>query len=251
MIVVVVAGLVIGGFYFVRDKIRPLQEASESRRQIVAELGAPETYVPPLDGAIAPDRMERSMDRVAWEDNLPRTIEESLQPYKSRLQSTYRSSTNCFELLTLEESSDHRWRFPERDVEIGTKRSEPSPAEAPPEVDATKRAEAGGSTLERPVETEVSYTVGNGVTAPVPIEQPAPAYTEAARSARVEGVMAIQAIVRSDGRLAAAKLVRRLGHGLDESALNTLVKDWRFKPGRLNGQPVDVPARIEITFRLK
>jgi len=46
------------------------------------------------------------------------------------------------------------------------------------------------------------------------------------------------------------KVIRGLGYGLDESAINTIATKWRFKPGSLNGQPVDVQATIEVSFRL-
>jgi len=37
---------------------------------------------------------------------------------------------------------------------------------------------------------------------------------------------------------------------LDESAMDVVSKEWRFQPGTFNGQPVDVQANIEISFRL-
>jgi uncharacterized protein len=41
-----------------------------------------------------------------------------------------------------------------------------------------------------------------------------------------------------------------LGYGLDESAINTIATKWRFAPGTLNGEPVDVQANIQVSFRL-
>ena len=94
------------------------------------------------------------------------------------------------------------------------------------------------------------YVVGNGVKAPVPLFQPLPAYTEEARKARAEGIVVIQAIVRKDGTVDSFKVLRGLGYGLDESAINTIATKWRFKPGTFNGAPVDVQANIEVSFRL-
>ncbi len=94
------------------------------------------------------------------------------------------------------------------------------------------------------------YVVGNGVKAPVPIFQPLPAYTEEARKARAEGIVLIQAIIRRDGTVDSFKVIRGLGYGLDESAINTIATKWRFRPGTLNGQSVDVQANIEVSFRL-
>ncbi|HYK91241.1 MAG TPA: energy transducer TonB [Acidobacteriota bacterium] len=94
------------------------------------------------------------------------------------------------------------------------------------------------------------YVVGGGVKAPVAIYQPLPAYTEEARKARAEGIVLIQAIIRRDGSVDSFKVLRGLGYGLDESAINTIATKWRFKPGTLNGTPVDVQANIEVSFRL-
>lgn len=94
------------------------------------------------------------------------------------------------------------------------------------------------------------YVVGNGVKAPVGIYQPLPAYTEEARKARAQGIVLIQAIIRKDGTVDSFRVLRGLGYGLDESAINTIATKWRFKPGTLNGVPVDVLANIEVSFSL-
>jgi protein TonB len=94
------------------------------------------------------------------------------------------------------------------------------------------------------------YVAGNGVSAPVAILQPLPAYTEEARKARAEGIVMIQAIIRSNGTVDSFKVIRGLGYGLDESAIQTIASKWRFKPGTLKGVPVDVQANIEVSFRL-
>lgn len=94
------------------------------------------------------------------------------------------------------------------------------------------------------------YVVGNGVKPPIAIFQPLPAYTEEARKARAEGIVLIQAVIRRDGTVDSFKVLRGLGYGLDESAINTIATKWRFKPGTLNGMPVDVQANIEVSFRL-
>jgi protein TonB len=94
------------------------------------------------------------------------------------------------------------------------------------------------------------YVVGNGVKPPEVIYKPLPYYTEEARKARAEGIVLIQAVVRKDGSVDSFKILRGLGYGLDESAINTIATKWRFKPGTRNGVPVDVQANIEVTFRL-
>ena len=94
------------------------------------------------------------------------------------------------------------------------------------------------------------YVIGPGIEAPVALFQPLPAYTAEARAAGVEGIVLIQAIIRKNGTVDSFKVLRRLGYGLDESVIYTISKKWRFRPGTLNGEPVDVQANIEVSFRL-
>jgi len=60
----------------------------------------------------------------------------------------------------------------------------------------------------------------------------------------------LEAIIRRDGLVDVVNLVRRLGLGLDESAIEA-VKKWRFRPATKNGTPVQVPLRIEVSFNLR
>jgi TonB family protein len=94
------------------------------------------------------------------------------------------------------------------------------------------------------------YLVGNGVIAPVPLSQPLPSYTVEAQKARAEGIVLIRVVIRRDGTIDNIKVLRGLGYGLDESAINTIANKWRFKPGTRNGEAVDVQADIEVSFRL-
>ncbi len=95
------------------------------------------------------------------------------------------------------------------------------------------------------------YVVGNGVTPPTPVVQPLPPYTPEARKAQVEGVVLIKAIVRKDGSVDSFEVVKGLGYGLDESAIDTIARKWWFKPGTFHGVPVDVRANIEVSFKLQ
>lgn len=60
----------------------------------------------------------------------------------------------------------------------------------------------------------------------------------------------LEAIIRKDGTVSVVRVVRGLGRGLDESAIETVASKWRFRPGTDNGEPADVPATIEVSFRL-
>jgi len=98
---------------------------------------------------------------------------------------------------------------------------------------------------------EKIYTFKDGLTTlPKCVYQPMPSYTQEARDAGIEGIILLQGIIRKNGRITDLKVLQGLGYGLDESAINTLWEKWRFEPGILNGQPVDVMANIEVSFRL-
>jgi TonB family protein len=92
------------------------------------------------------------------------------------------------------------------------------------------------------------YVTGKGVTAPVIIKESKPPYTAEAREAKTEGIVLLEAIVHKDGSVDNFKVLRSLGYGLDESAMKTIAEDWLFKPGMLNGQPVNIMVTIEISF---
>jgi TonB family protein len=96
----------------------------------------------------------------------------------------------------------------------------------------------------------VPYAIGNGVKQPEILMNPSPPYTEEARRAHAEGLVILQAVIRKDGTVDGFKILKRLGYGLDISALNTIAAKWRFKPATRNGEPVDVIANIEVSFHI-
>lgn len=95
------------------------------------------------------------------------------------------------------------------------------------------------------------YTLGSGVTAPELIVQTTPSYTDEAIKAKAQGIVLLQAIIRKDGRVTDFKVIRGLGYGLEEKAIEEIATNWRFRPGTLNGRPVDVLATIEVSFNLR
>jgi TonB family protein len=93
------------------------------------------------------------------------------------------------------------------------------------------------------------YRVGNGVTAPVLLYKVEPQYTEEARAAKYQGTVLVFAEIQPDGTATNIKVIRSLGLGLDQKAIEA-VSQWRFKPGTKDGVPVPVGATIEVNFRL-
>ena len=94
------------------------------------------------------------------------------------------------------------------------------------------------------------YTVGGGVSAPRAIKTPDPQYTKEAQKDRIQGKVVLWVTITPEGLPKNIKVRRSLGHGLDEEAIKA-VKQWKFKPSTLNGQPVAVQINVEVTFRLE
>ena len=93
------------------------------------------------------------------------------------------------------------------------------------------------------------FHVGGGVSAPRAIYDPDPEYSDEARKAKYQGNVVLQAIIGADGRPRGLRVVRSLGMGLDQKALNAVAK-WRFSPAMKDGQAVAVVVDIEVAFRL-
>ena len=94
------------------------------------------------------------------------------------------------------------------------------------------------------------YRPGSGIVAPRLLHEERPVYTEEARQQGVEGDVLIELVVRSDGSVGNVRLLQRLGHGLDERALQA-VQQWRFAPAERLGTPVDVLVEVAVEFRLR
>ena len=100
-----------------------------------------------------------------------------------------------------------------------------------------------------PVASTAPLRVGGDVKAPVTIRRTDPQYTEAARHAHVTGVVILEAVIDRSGNVDRVKIVRGLPMGLGEEAV-AAVRRWKFKPGTLNGQPVDVIFNLTVVFQL-
>jgi protein TonB len=93
------------------------------------------------------------------------------------------------------------------------------------------------------------FRVGGGVSAPKALYTPDPEYSEEARKAKYQGTVVLWLIVGPDGRPQQVKVARTLGMGLDQKAIEA-VRNWRFEPAKLNGNPVAVQINVEVKFRL-
>jgi TonB family protein len=94
-----------------------------------------------------------------------------------------------------------------------------------------------------------TYSVGGNVSAPIAIYKPEPAYSEEARKAKYQGTVVLWIVVDAQGNVSDVRVVKPLGLGLDEKAVET-VRTWKFKPAMRNGTPVPVHVSVEVSFRL-
>jgi periplasmic protein TonB len=93
------------------------------------------------------------------------------------------------------------------------------------------------------------YHVGGGVSAPQLIFGPEPEFSDEARRAKYQGVCVVSLIVDTQGNPQRVAVLRHLGMGLDEKAIEA-VKQYKFKPATLGGRPVPVEVNIEVNFRI-
>jgi len=93
------------------------------------------------------------------------------------------------------------------------------------------------------------YNVGGGVSAPVPVFTPEAEFSDEARRAKYQGVVVVAIIVDAQGNPLNPHVVRALGMGLDEKAIEA-VRKYKFKPAKKDGKAVACYANVEVDFRL-
>ena len=94
-----------------------------------------------------------------------------------------------------------------------------------------------------------AYKIGGGVSAPSVLFKVEPEYSEEARKAKFQGTVVLFVVVDEKGNPTNLKVIRPLGLGLDQKAIEAVEK-WKFSPGKKDGKPVAVQATIEVNFRL-
>ena len=95
------------------------------------------------------------------------------------------------------------------------------------------------------------YPAGKDVTMPVLIKETKPKYTEGAMRRRVEGTVELKVVILKDGTVRDdVTVTRSLDSELDEEAIKA-ARQWEFKPGTKDGEPVNVQVNIEMSFTLR
>ena len=91
--------------------------------------------------------------------------------------------------------------------------------------------------------------VGGKILTPTKIHDVAPEYPRMARDAKLQGIVIIQATIGVDGRVVNAEVLRPVPF-LDQAAIEA-VRQWRFTPTQLNGEPVAVIMTVTVNFKLQ
>jgi len=81
------------------------------------------------------------------------------------------------------------------------------------------------------------------------ISKPRPAYTPEARRLKLEGEVLLEVLFGANGQVHVNRVVRGLGHGLDEAAVSA-ASQMRFKPAQRLGSAVDSTAIVHVVFQL-
>jgi len=99
-----------------------------------------------------------------------------------------------------------------------------------------------------PKVTPKRINVGGQVQSAKLVNQVRPIYPPLAKQARISGTVRLHAIISKDGSIQQLEMVS--GHPLLVQAALDAVRQWRYQPTLLNGEPVEVETFIEVVFTL-
>jgi protein TonB len=91
--------------------------------------------------------------------------------------------------------------------------------------------------------------IGGGVSKPIVLYQVEPEFSEEARKAKFSGNVEVYLWVDTDGKPSHIRVVRGVGMGLDEKAVEA-VRQYRFRPAMKDGKPVQVDLYVEVNFQI-
>jgi TonB family protein len=98
------------------------------------------------------------------------------------------------------------------------------------------------------VEHRELFQLRDGVTFPKSLHTVDPEFTEAARKAKLLGDASLAVVVGTDGKPRSVWVVRILGEGMDENAIEA-VRQWVFTPATKEGKPVPILINVALDFR--
>src|SRR6266446_2989009 len=125
-------------------------------------------------------------------------------------------------------------------------------ADRRPRASATTVQSSGFASADVPAPPTVRSHSAEIATKVLPAEiisKPTPVYTQEARSLRIEGEVLLEVVLEASGSLRVVRIVRGLGHGLDDNAVKA-AEQIHFKPAIRDGQPADSTVVLHIIFQL-
>ena len=114
---------------------------------------------------------------------------------------------------------------------------------------AVRSAAFGDSAVEKSAAAPRQTTIASRLTPVVILSKPRPAYTAEARAAKIEGEVLIEVQFSVSGEVRVLRVMRGLGHGLDETAV-AAAEGIRFRPATREGAAVDSTALVHIVFQI-
>lgn len=98
------------------------------------------------------------------------------------------------------------------------------------------------------IATPQRVRVSSGVSTGMLVRKVPPAYPPLARQARIQGTVILQATISKEGSIENLQLIS--GHPMLAPAAIEAVKQWKYKPYLLNGEPVEVETQVQVNFTL-
>ncbi|HEX6823956.1 MAG TPA: TonB family protein [Candidatus Sulfotelmatobacter sp.] len=98
------------------------------------------------------------------------------------------------------------------------------------------------------IATPQRVRVSSGVSTGMLVRKVPPQYPPLARQARIQGTVILQATISKEGSIENLQLIS--GHPMLAPAAIEAVKQWKYKPYLLNGEPVEVETQVQVNFTL-
>lgn len=210
--------------------------------QLAQELAEQDRKIEVMDRAQLHSYLERERITLTQDDGLSRAVGADLNATTVLLCSLGRVDDNSMEasgrMLSVV-NKDHTGNREHVDLLAPVSQVDLSPVEVAPLPPYQQTANG-----------EAVYRAGaKGVSLPRCTYTPNPSYSDAARKARLNGLIMAEAIISAEGTLEEVRILRGLPGGLNENALRAL-KTWRCTPSAKDGRPVAVTVPLEVNFRL-
>ena len=153
--------------------------------------------------------------------------------------------------------TDEFWYSPDLKINIIVRHNDPRTGVQTVGVTELTRTEPDAKLFEVPADfrsveersSGIESAQAQGITPPRKISGGNPEYTEAARRAKVQGVVIMSVLIGEDGAVQDASVTASLRPDLDQASLDA-VRQWRFQPATKNGSPIPFRTSIETSFRL-